>query len=122
MTSAEKSASPWLDNAALGDDETRVRLLAQHAFTDVPGTKLTLIHLAIVVKLQLELLRLVFWFYFRVLALLRRKLSSEEMTLSQSNHPVLQNRHCGYAVSTAESGAHSSTTYVQVAVAGSLSL
>jgi hypothetical protein len=59
--SAEKSASLWLEGGALGDEETRVRALAQHVFADVPGTKLTLLHLAIVVRLQLQLLRLSFF-------------------------------------------------------------
>jgi hypothetical protein len=69
--SAEKSASLWLEDAALGDEETRGRALAQHVFADEPGTKLTLLHLAIVVRLQLQLLGFPFFsdlLFLRVLA------------------------------------------------------
>jgi hypothetical protein len=53
--SAEKSASVWLEGAALGDESTGVRALARHRFADAPGAKLTLVHLAIDIKLLLLL-------------------------------------------------------------------
>jgi hypothetical protein len=105
--SAEKSADVWLECAALGDDGLGFVLFARHRFSEVPGVKLTLIHLAVDIKLASLLLYI--WKYSSTLQALRG-----EMTVALWNHLVLQNRHCGYAVSTAGSGAHSSMAYVQL--------